>query len=95
MNKQDEFIQAKTDFAELVTVTEFSLSQVDHGNMGGLDSQFIVNQTNPLFVKQLVRYIAANSEVIIKAVQEMAKIELDALQLEANQEAIDFVNSNK
>jgi len=95
MNKQAEFIQAKTDFAELVTVTEFSLSQVDYSNAGGKVNQFIVNQTNPLFVKQLVKYIETNSEVIIKAVQEMAKIELEALQLEANQEAIDFVNSNK
>jgi len=95
MNKQDEFIQAKTDFAELVTVTEFSLSQVDYSNAGGKVNQFIVNQTNPLFVKQLIRYIETNSEVIITAVQEMAKIELDALQLEANQEAMDFVNSNK
>lgn len=93
MSKITEYQELKLQYEALLLVTDFSLSQVDHGNMGGKDAQFIVSNANPLFVTALVEYVKENSASLVDAILAKTAITLEQAQAEAKLEAQALVDS--
>ncbi len=84
------FEQAKKNLELIQAVTDFHFTQVDHGSMGGKDNQFIVEETNPLFVSALIEALQEHKEEVIKWVQDKAVKEVEQALIEANQEVEAF-----
>lgn len=93
MSKITEYQELKAQYEALQLVTDFSLSQVDNGNMGGKDAQFIVSNANPLFVTALVEYVKENSTSLVAAIMAKATTNLGLAQAEAKLEAQSLVDS--
>ena len=72
---------------QLQAVTDFTLTQVDNKAWGGAAAQFIVNEANPLFVKELVDWMYENRSIIMGAIMVKANEALVTAQAEAKIEA--------
>ena len=84
------FEQAKKNLELIQSVTSFRINQVDHGSMGGKANQFIVEETNPLFVSALIEALQEHKEEVIKWVQDKAVKEVEQALVEANEEVEAF-----
>ncbi len=69
--------ELKSALAEVKEVTELSISQIDHGTMGGLSNTFIVSGSG-VFTKSLIDYLKANEVDVLEAIRNNLKAQIDA-----------------
>lgn len=94
MQKQDIFLQKKSELESLKICTQISLSQVDHQQMGGKAPQFIVNDMNAGDVTVILKYLTDNAAAILTLIRKAKRIEVEAARLEAVAEAEQFKAAN-
>lgn len=94
MSFQQELEAKKQELESLKLISSISISQVDHGRMGGKDAQFILSGLNSINTGVIVKYIQDNQAALLTLIKKQCRAEIEALRIKALEEANKFVQAN-
>jgi hypothetical protein len=95
MSKIEEYLALKSQLEAVSKVENFSLSQLDWPDQGGLQNQFIVNGTgaSALFVTAMLQWVKESPIEIINLIREYMAKEVNEALLLAETETKEFIST--